>query len=226
MRILAISFMSLLIGSLSAADAVTYTPGCMAKIYVIGRAPNPGSPDSPDNKQMWPIRALPDTPSETLHLSGGPDIETNPADSANKGFPNYLVRSELGILNGVHFYAVEFEGWVLAKVDGIYTISTQSDDPVEVFIEGKAMIRSDFTANPLSCSANELGTGQCSVKLAGGKWYHVSIIARQQWWGTAQSYNGGVNKTNCGAHLKVWLAMPGGEASIIPLCWPSKIANP
>lgn len=208
-------------GAVMAEDTVTYEPGCTAKIYVIGRFEK----DQKENDKLWPIKALPDAPSETVRLTGGPNVETNPSDKTNNnGHPNYLVRSKLGLLNDVNYYAVELEGWVQAKTDGVYTISLQSDDPVEIFMEGKSIVRSEFIANWDSEIANELGTAQGSVKLTASKWYHVSIIARQRWF-RFETYYSQIRNTNRGAHLKVWMATPGGQAAIIPLCLPSKVAG-
>ncbi len=219
MRMLPAFLCVLTAGAVMAEDAVTYEPGCTAKIYVIGRH---NEHEKKENDKLWPIKALPDAPSETIRLPGGPNIETDPSDKTNNGYPNYLVRSKLGLLKDVNYYAVEFEGWVQAKADGVYTISTQSDDPVEIFMEGKPVLRSDFFANWESRSLNELETAQGSVKLSVNKWYHVAVISRQRW---CRSDGNGSWNTNRGAHLKVWMATPGGQASIIPLCLPSKVAG-
>lgn len=228
---------------LYAADEVTYEPGCLAKIYVIGRVMGDANelPDGSDkeNLKLWPIVSLPDSPAETLRLNGLPAVTAVPADANNGGHPNALVRSRTGILRDANYYAVEFEGWFKADQDGVYTISVQSDDPVEIYVEGKSVAKSTFTADWTRKSYTlpaQSGSGQGSMKLAKDRWYHTAIIAKQRW---GRSYlnadypwnqkvgiemREGVN-SNRGASFKAFLNTPDGVTTPLALMLPSRLAG-
>ena len=204
------------VAGFAADEPVTYESGCLAKIYVIGKS------NDPDDKRFWPVQAIPDTPGEVIRLREGPNIEAKGVDPENENQPNRLVSSKIGLLSQVNFYVVEYEGWVGTKAEGVYTLSAQLDDPVEIFIEGRSVLKLDFSSN-INDGSKQISTAQVSVKLAASKYYHVSIVAKQRWW------VGDGNPNNCfsrGAHLKIWLANPAGKPSLIPLCLPSKIAGP
>jgi hypothetical protein len=226
---------------LTAAE-VTYEPGCLAKIYVVGRVVGDANEVPPgtdkDNQKLWPITALPDSPAETLKLSALPAVDVVASDPNNGGNPNTLVRSRSGILRDVNYYAVEFEGWFKAEQDGIYTLSVQSDDPVEVYVEGKAILRSTFVADWTRTSYElplQSGSAQGSMKLAKDRWYHVALIAKQRWakslvhsgWRGHQrerEWNENVN-SNRGASFKAFLNPPTGSTMPLALSLPDRVAD-
>jgi PA14 domain len=194
------------------AESVSFSPGCLAKIYVIGNFPlDPeAKKKSPlmavTEKQMkglWPIVTLPDGPVEILRLPQMPTVAALPISKLclESEQPNHLVESKTGILTNVNVYAVEFEGYFLAAKEGIYTFGAISDDPVEIYVEGNKIAESTFAAdlsdgprigdnaedlvNEVDVKANRVvgttSSTQGSVKLAPGRWYAVTIVARQRW---------------------------------------------
>lgn len=205
------------VAGFTADEPVTYEPGCLAKIYVIGMS------NDYNDKRFWPIQAVPDTPSEVIRLREGPNIEGG-RDPENNSLPNRLITSKIGILNEVNFYVVEYEGWLGCKNEGIYTLSAQTDDPIEIFVEGRSVIKTDHAAEINNASERDISISQASIKLGGSRYYHVSILAKQRWYKI--KFNGDQPHYNAGAHLKVWLASPSGKPAIIPLCLPSKFASP
>lgn len=242
------------------AEAVTFSPGCLAKIYVIGNfLPDPDAGNSPPlavvtEKQMkglWPINTLPDGPMEVLRLPNIPIVAAPVASNVCYGLeePNHLIESKTGILNNVNVYAVEFEGYFLASKEGLYTFGALSDDPFEIYVEGNKVAESSFAANmsegPRSgnrpddavidgdlkkddsfpCSSN---SAQGTTKLAPGRWYAVSILARQRW--MAAYHNpiyihdvGGRNArdVNRGACLTVTVSDPNGVSGPLKLSLPN-----
>lgn len=195
------------------AETVSFSAGCLAKIYVIGNFPF--DPDSGKSspvaivtekqlKGLWPIENLPDGPVEILRLPNLPTVNAVPLSKlclASES-PNHLVESKSGILTNVNVYAVEFEGYFQAPKEGVYTFGAISDDPVEIYIEGNKIAESTFAANlsdgphwgaenandmvhEINIKADRvLGTTaalQGSAKLAPGRWYAITILARQRW---------------------------------------------
>ena len=140
------------------AEAVSFSPGCLAKVYVIGNfPPDPeAKKDSPlaqvserQMKGLWPITVLPDGPVEILRLPNLPTVTATPLSKICLASepPNHLVESKTGILSNVNVYAVEFEGYFQAPKDGVYTFGAISDDPVEIYIEGNKVAESTFAAD-------------------------------------------------------------------------------
>ena len=234
-----------------AEDQIQFQPGVLAKIYAVGVYPqdakltwNEMKADVPG----WPIKELPDAPVEVLRLKELPTVEaTSLKDIAAKGEPTRLVTSKSGVLRGCNFYAVEFEGYLQSTIDGVSTIGITSDDPVEVFVEGKRILNSDFSASPVrGPSAKEsersfwpvesldnpilvpdVATAQGTFRLSPNKFYHVLIVARQRWFQAARAIQpNGMNNwirtvdLNRGAVFRATLCGPDGKTGPLPLQLP------
>ncbi len=233
---------------LSAADTdatVSWAPGCLAKIYLCGKA------EVPEGNEVragsaWPIKALPDAPAEVLQLPNLPQVDAPPAsDLANKGTEsNPLVVSKKRVLDlSTNFYAVEFEGYYLSTTDGVYTIAVTSDDPVELFVEGKSLLKSDVSANPNLGRVGQYGdywaadklnspnllpettAVQASLRLAPNRYYHVVVLARQQWYRTSKLTYGNhpfnARDLNRGAVLRSTICTPDGKTAPLSLFLPT-----
>ncbi len=167
-----------------AAKPAEFTPGCLASIFVASE---------------WPIKSLPEAPTEVLRLAKVPVVE--PTWSYETG-GNTLVQSKLGALKDVREYAVVFDGFFYAKSAGKYGFTVQSDDPFQVFIEGNELKRlhSDFSVEadgwtadsyshcltdpaPLLKSRN-FATSTDAVILGENRWYRLQIVCKQRWWPT------------------------------------------
>lgn len=236
----------ILAGSVLAADGdpvVTWTPGCLAKIYVCGKAEVAEGRDIKTGP-AWPIKSLPDSPAETLMLQNIPAVEPPaPSEMFAKNIPaNYLLPKSKLLTGGVNFYAVEFEGYYLAPIDGIYTFSVESDDPVTIFVEGKQVAINEFAANPSlgrkSTDADwwhkdllndpqvkiETALTQGSVRMSPNRYYHVVILNMQQWYSvTRERYNGVLimaRDFNRGAFFKAFINTPDGKTSSLSLSLP------
>ena len=136
---------------LAAEDQVQFQPGVLAKVYACGAFSGKlWWQEYKDTSNLWPIDKLPDSPGEILRLKELPIVDATPLPQlAKDGIPSYLVNPKTGILRGVNFYAVEFEGYFSAPIEGVYTLVITSDDPIEVFIEGKSVCKSDYAADPI-----------------------------------------------------------------------------
>ncbi len=229
-------------------EQVQFQPGVLAKIYAVGRYPqeaklawNEVKADVPG----WPIKELPDAPVEVLRLKELPVVEaTSMTDIAAKGEPSRLVTSKLGVLRGCNFYAVEFEGYLQSTTEGISTIGVTSDDPVDVYVEGKRILSSGFSASPITgptFKENEtanwpkdslddqrlvpsVATAQGSIRLSPNKFYHVLIVARQRWFPAARANDGSswirTVDINRGAVFRVSLCGPDGKTGPLSLQLP------
>ena len=247
--LLSLCFSLMIGGAAVAEETVQFQPGVLAKIYACGRLPaetplawNKAPVDVPE----WPIKALPDSPVEVLRLKELPLVDaTSMNEIANKkGEPSRLVASKADVLRGCHFYAVEFEGYYLSPLDGVYTIGVTSDDPVTVFIEGKQVLSSEFVASmihgpgindrePNNWQVDKLddprlvpsvSTAQGSVHLAPNKYYHVLILARQRWLPASRAFNSNTwiftSDLNRGAVFRTVLTTPDGKTGPLPLALP------
>jgi hypothetical protein len=191
-----------------AEETVVFQPGCLAKIYVCGKYSDNyelKQTKFKDDVPEWPIKVLPDAPVEVLKLKELPVVEATPLAKIwgkNKAVPSRLVESKADVLRGANFYAVEFEGYLQATVAGIHTIGIVSDDPIEVFVEGKSILKSDISVSPIEGPSkngddklwpgNELEdqpalvasvtASQGSFSVSPNKWYHVIILAKQRWY--------------------------------------------
>ena len=244
-----ILFFCVIFGSVVAEEQVQFQPGVLAKVYAIGTYPqdakltwNEMKPDVPG----WPIKELPDAPVEVMRLKELPIVEaTSMKDIAAKGEPSRLVTSKSGVLRGCNFYAVEFEGYLQSTTDGISTFGITSDDPVEVFVEGKRILSQEFSASPITGptfrdreTANwpteslddprlvpSLATAQGSVRLSPNKYYHVVIVVRQRWLPAARAFNDNpvwirTVDLNRGAVFRATLCGPDGKTGPLPLHLP------
>jgi hypothetical protein len=142
-----------------------------------------------------------------------------------------LVQSKTDVLRGANFYAVEFEGYLQTTASGIHTIGIISDDPVELFVEGKSILKSDTAASPIAGPSQRAETqywekdkledqptlaasttaSQGSFNVSPNKWYHVVILAKQRWYpASAQNHYGNVytSDLNRGAVFRATLTTP------------------
>lgn len=235
-----------------AEEQVQFQPGVLAKIYACGAYT--GTMDwqnmSVDTSNAWPIKALPDAPGEVQRLREFPTIEATPLTEMAKGVPaSKLVKPKTNILTGINYYAVEFEGYLLADMEGVYTLVVTSDDPVQIFIEGKSILNDFFEANPILLGVKYNGgpnevpdaevnnpliipsvnTSQASFKLSPNKYYQMTVICRQRWLAASgdKSFvkNGYANaffmcNLNRGAVLRVTLTTPDGKSAPLSLQLP------
>jgi hypothetical protein len=171
----------------AAAKPVEFTPGCLASIFVASE---------------WPIKSLPEAPTEVLRLAKVPVVEPTWLDEVGG---NTLVQSKLGALKNVREYAVVFDGFFFAKSAGKYGFTVQSDDPFQVFIEGNELKRlhGDFSVEADSWTPvyhfNGHSEGYISdkstilksrffstltdaVTLGENRWYRLQIVCKQRWW--------------------------------------------
>ncbi len=169
------------------AKPAEFIPGCLASIFVANE---------------WPIKSLPEAPTEVLHLTKVPVVEPTWSHEAGG---NTLVQSKLGALKDVREYAVVFDGFFFAKSTGKYGFTVQSDDPFQVFIEGNELKRlhSDFSVEADSWIGNSaygntfldvrdsistilksrmISTMTDSVILGESRWYRLQIVCKQRWW--------------------------------------------
>lgn len=193
--------------ALVAEDQVQFQPGVLAKIYACGAWSGKLLwNDYTDSSGLWPIKVLPDSPGEILRLKELPVVEATTLTQLRKNIaPSLLVNPKSAILRGQNFYAVEFEGYLIAPTEGIYTVVISCDDPYEVYMEGKLIVKSEWAAdpklgpvlsgdpfNPEQCrvpdgSENDVhlvgstATKQASVQLSPNKFYHTLIVCRQRW---------------------------------------------
>ena len=232
------------LGAVENDATVSWVPGCTAKIYLCGKA------EVPEGNEVragsaWPIRALPDAPAEVLQLPNLPQVDAPPAsDLANKSAEsNPLVVSKKRVLDlSTNFYAVEFEGYYLSMAEGVYTIAVNSDDPVELFVEGKSLLKSDFSANPNLGRVGQSNDGwqsdklanpnllpetvsvQASLRLAPNRYYHVVLLARQQWYRTSKLVYSGYpffsRDLNRCAVLRTTICAPDGKTTPLSLSLP------
>jgi hypothetical protein len=219
-----------------AEETVVFQPGCLAKIYVCGKYPDKYElthDKFKDDVPEWPIKVLPDAPAEVLKLKELPVAEATPLSKIwdkTKAEPSRLVQSKADVLRGANFYAVEFEGYLQATVAGVHTIGIVSDDPVEVFVEGKSVLKFDFCASPIDgprqngsmqWDARQLEdqpaliaatmASQGSFSVSPNKWYHVVILAKQRWYpATRSGDNNGIftSDLNRGAVFRATLTTP------------------
>jgi PA14 domain len=232
------------------AEAVTFSPGCLAKIYVIGQfkmeRKTLDGVSTAELNGLWPITTLPDAPAETLRLPAFPAIKATPLSKIiyENAEPNYLVTSKAGVLKNVNIYAVEFEGYFQSPVEGIYTFTVTADDPTELFIEGNKIaateqtaklsdgprrnsrdddwVSADATKNNLVDTSTD--TVQASVKMAPGRWYAVTIVARQLWMSPYRNFSssgGSSRDINRGAHLTINVSDPIGKSAPLQLSLPN-----
>lgn len=235
--------------TLAGGDAdtvVTWVPGCLAKIYVCGTA------EIRDGKEVkagpaWPIKALPDSPAEVLLLTSVPTVEPPSAvELFTKSAPTNVLLSKSKTIPGVNFYAVEFEGYLLAPIEGVYAVAAASDDPLEIYVEGKLIAKGDSSADPnqgrmFSSDRTDavsidqvkgvdpptiaMHAVQGSVKLAPNRYYHVSVVNRQQWFPASKYFNGTYNTylsrdMNRGACFKAWMTTPDNKTAPLQLHLP------
>ena len=234
-----------------AEETVVFQPGCLAKIYVCGKYADKNEltwEKFKDDVPEWPIKVLPDAPVEVLKLKELPIVDATPLhkiwDQKIKAVPSYLVQSKSDVLRGVNFYAVEFEGYLQTAVAGIHTIGIVSDDPVEVFVEGKSILKSDISASPIdgpSKNGNErmwpekemedqptlaasVTASQGSFNVSPNKWYHVVILAKQRWYraSTSKNFNSTPYTTdiNRGAVFRATLTTPDMKSGWLVLQLP------
>lgn len=212
-----LALVALLAVNVIAEETVAFQPGLLAKIYVCGKYPEESIADWDKIKldvADWPIKALPDAPAEIQRLRELPEVEPTSLEAifTKRADPNYLVPTKSGIMRGVNFYAVEFEGYYFAAQEGLYTVTVTSDDPVDVFIEGKLVLRSEFAANPIEGPTNRLdrclwnspwnkmppfgsiATKQATFRCSPNRYYHVLLVCRQRWYAASRrSASGGEN---------------------------------
>lgn len=238
---------ALLAASAWAADGdqvVTWSPGCLAKIYVCGKAEVAEGRDVRPGPS-WPIKALPDSPAETQMLTALPAVDFPPGPDvfAKMLPPPYLVTKSKVLTGGVNFYAVEFEGYFLSTSEGTYTFSAETDDPVEIYLEGNAVAKHDFSANPNYGKKSRRGddwwhkdwmldpglkpetaVAQGSVRLAPNRYYHVVLLNRQQWYpATGERSNDQhmlARDFNRGAFFKAFVNTPDGKTAPLALALP------
>jgi len=198
---------------IQAADspAVQFQPGCLAKIYPMGKLIEPTQWNVfKDNKDCWPITTLPDAPTEILRLPSLPTVEAINLDRIwNKvEDPSRLVESKMGCLRDVNYYAIEFEGYFLAPQEGTYSFTITSDDPVALYVEGNLLAQHTQAASPTECpslNAGETGvtkdyltdshlipsiwSAQGTASMTPNRWYHISLMCRQRWIQPARQLN-------------------------------------
>jgi PA14 domain len=233
------------------AEAVTFSPGCLAKIYVIGEfkmeRKTLDGVSTAELNGLWPITTLPDAPAETQRLPSFPAIKATPLNKIvyENADPNYLVNSKAGVLKNVNIYAVEFEGYFQSPVEGIYTFTITADDPTELFIEGNKITATQQVANLSDgprrisnvdydwVSADAVKTNlvdittetvQGSAKLAPGRWYAVTVVARQLWMHPYRNtYNNAwaSRDVNRGAYLTINVNDPTGKSAPLQLSLPN-----
>lgn len=237
------------------AETVSFSPGCLAKIYVIGQfkleRKTLDGVSITELNGLWPITTLPDAPAEVQRLPTFPAIKATPlAKILFEGAePNYLVNSKAGVLKDVNIYAVEFEGYFQSPVEGVYTFTVTADDPTELYIEGNKIIATETAANlsdgPHMNSGNSdwvhfesvktnlvdisTQTVQASSRLAPGRWYAVTIVARQRWMQPYRNNRDGSGSNlfwtsrdvNRGAYLTINVSDPTGKSTPLQLSLPN-----
>ncbi len=233
---------------LAAGDAdpvVTWVPGCLAKVYACGTA-EVGNGQEVKPGAGWPIKALPDSPGEVLLLPAVPTVESPTAvDLFIKTAPTNVLLPKSKMLAGVNFYAVEFEGYYLAASEGVYAIAAASDDPLEIYVEGKLIAKDETFADPnkgrmyheRDWVKTEVIKGtdpptmathalHGSVKLSPNRYYHVVIVNRQQWYPASRVYLAGSTDSyfardlNRGAYFKAWATTPDNKTTPLQLYLP------
>ena len=192
-------------------------PGCRARLFLLAGADVLGS--------------LPAAPSATVLLAQLPSVSASGRDPANGGQPNTLLRGLRPGLANLSLYAVVFDGWVQASATGVHTLSATSDDPVSIALDGRPVLRSDFSAGisvgvGLQMTAGQVATTQVQVALTEGRWYRVEITARQRWapfpWGEDLPQVAlDAAATNRGATLRISLGAPGQEPAPLVLSIPA-----
>ena len=147
------SFLILIFGmaALAAEDQVQFQPGVLAKIYACGSFTGTITFNAmTDTSGNWPIKNLPDSPGEIQRLREFPIVEATSLKRLNSGsLPSYLVTPKTSILRDINYYAIEFEGYFLAPLDGVYTLVVNSDDPIDLFIEAKSVLKSEYSVSPI-----------------------------------------------------------------------------
>lgn len=197
------------------AEAVTFSPGCLAKIYVIGQfkleRKTLDGVSQVEMNGLWPITTLPDAPAEIQRLPAFPAIRATPLNKIifEGAEPNYLVNSKAGVLKDVNMYVVEFDGYFQSPVEGVYTFTMTTDDPTEFYLEGNKIVATEAMADlsdgprfnnadndrvPTDAIKNNkldivTQSVQGSARLAPGRWYAVSVIGRQRWMAPLRHYN-------------------------------------
>lgn len=230
---------------------VTWSPGCLAKVYLCGSIdtreyPSPDF-DKVDPAKLWPDQKLPEGPAETIQLTTLPEVEPPALKDylkQNELQSNVLMPQSRSLSSRVHFYAIEFEGYLFAGDAGIYTITVQSDDPVEVFVEGRPVAKQEAWADPRLRFTGQRGDSftqefctssllkpttfscQGAFRCSPNRYYHVAIIARQLWLPISPAWFNGADKLipsrnlNRGAVFKAMLNRPDGTTGPIPLQLP------
>ncbi len=204
-----------------AAETVTFQPGCLAKVYALGSLPA-GKPPTwntvTDDPKIWPIKALPDAPSEILRLKALPEVDVTPLEDVifKNISPSMLVTAPS--LTGINYYAVEFEGYFLATREGVYGFAATSDDPVKIIVEGQLIGESTYSADPTdgprefgdegtyggtwwressmrqdppvqAFRQGSAGAAQGAVSCAPNRWYAVQMVAFQRALPASKSLN-------------------------------------
>jgi len=191
-----------------AAETVTFQPGCLAKVYALGSLPvgkQLAWNEVNDDEKAWPVKVLPDAPSEILRLKSLPEVDVTPLEDIilKRLQPSVLVNATC--LTGINYYAVEFEGYFLAGQEGVYGFGVTSDDPVKIIVEGQLIGESSYSANPVAgpveygdsgpfwleadikpdapspdLRRGSAGAALGAVSCAPNRWYNVQIIALQR----------------------------------------------
>jgi hypothetical protein len=197
-------------GALDLPAGATPASGCRARLYPL--------PDV--------LAPLPPAAADTQLLLQLPQVRAQARDPENGGQPNLLLRSEA--LENASSYAVVFDGWLQAAEGGLHAFAVTSDDPVELRIEGRTVLRSPFLAGHqvgASVPANQAATAAGEALLSEGRWYRVELLARQRWapfpWGDDLPQEVLDDAaTNRGATLLTTLAPPGGPVQPLLLSLP------
>lgn len=234
---------------IQAADspAVQFQPGCLAKIYPMGKLIEPTHWNVfKDNKDCWPITTLPDAPTEILRLPSLPTVEAINLDRIwkKREDPSRLVESKMGCLRDINYYVVEFEGYFLAPQEGSYSFTVTSDDPVALYIEGNLLAQHVQAANPTESPSLAAGqnavlpddladshlvpstwTAQGTASMTPNRWYHLSLVCRQRWVAPARQADSNsryyyTSDLNRGAVLRTIVLGPDQKAVPLSLSLP------
>lgn len=251
MRFFLLLILAMCVHAADNGKPVTWSPGCLAKVYLCGSIDTKEYP-SPDFKdvdpaKLWPDKKLSEGAAETLRLNALPEVEPPSLKDYLKqdGLQsNVLLPQSKALAAGVHFYTVEFEGYLFTSDAGVYTITVQSDDPVEVYVEGRLVANQESWADPKMMFTGQFGDSfalefctspllkptvssrQGAIRCSPNRYYHVSVIARQLWLPISPAWLNGAPKfipsrnLNRGAFFKATLNRPDGTTGPIPLQLP------
>ncbi len=201
----------------TATPATRYTAGVQAKVFIL-----PADTD-------WPPASLPKAPGEAMKLTGLPQVSGDPVGPEKSRRANTLVESQMGILDGVRFYAVQFSGWIYAPEDGDYGFVVRSNGPYLFTIEGQEIARSAYffdyskylhsynglvVFDNLPADAKLTNTTQGTAKLTAHRYYRIELTCYAQHGNLAPGTTAKPEVLKAmGAELATFMTTPGGETA-------------